>query len=621
MYCSSQGLRKDVKVKFFTRFITAVLYLLVLIPAACGEEPVNIELEKIVVTPLGTPQEYGTVSRSMDVIDSYDLSSVYYETITQPVGRLTSSQSIDYGAESGVKSIRLRGSSAEQVLILLDSRPLTDSRSGQSELHQIPVDTVDKIEVIKGSASAVYGSSAIGGVVNVITKSPSKKPLTTVESSFGTFQTIHDSFSNSATIKDFGYYFNYSYDSSLGSRDNSQYRSDNWTTRIDYKVSDDSKISFNSGYFQDKGGTPGPVELPTLDSFQRNFNNYFDLEWSAKLFEDADISLRGYQNNNKLVFINSTNPFSSDAASGRTRGMLAQYSQKFFDFYKITTGFDGKMNWVDASLVGKHRNIVRSPFIQNEIFLGKDLEINFGARHDDYSNFKGPVSPSAGAAYRINDYSKIRFNYAKGFRAPTFNDLFWPFDGFTQGNPDLKPEKSWSWEGGLDLGYKDGLEMSATYFTNKLKDLIDWAPGTDFVWRPSNITSAKIDGAEFKTLIPLMRSLKFDLGYTYLNAMDTGLDRFLIYRAKNKFDFGLTLEYEKWNVRFYGQSLSRRYTDTGNTTFLKRDIISYLDASYRVNNNLTTFASIDNIFNKSYERVAGYPMPGFAINGGIRGEF
>jgi len=607
--------------RLLVSFVLIVLSGLVFIPTAFGEEPVNIELEKIVVTPLGTQQDYGTVSRSMDVIGQYDLSSGHYENVSQPVGRLTSSQSIDYGPESGTKSIRLRGSSAEQVLIMIDSRPITDSRTGQSELHQIPVDSVEKIEVIKGPASAVYGSSAIGGVVNIITKNPSKKPKTTIESSFGTFQTIHDSLSTSATIKDLGYYFNYSYDSSRGHRDNSQYRSDNWTTKIDYKVGDDNRICFSGGYFQDKGGTPGPIQAPTLDNFQLNFNNYLDLSWAAKLFEDGEISLRGFQNNNKLVFINSTNPFSSDAATGKTRGVIVQYSQKLFDTYRVTAGFDGRTNLVDASLVGKHRNIVRSPFVQNEVSIGKNLEVNFGVRHDDYSNFSGPVSPSAGAAYKINEYSKIRFNYAKGFRAPTFNDLYWPFDGFTQGNPNLRPEKSWSWEGGFDLGYKDGLEFSATYFTNKLKDLIDWAPGSDFVWRPTNIGSAKIDGADFKTVVPLAKYLKFDLGYTYLNAMDVDLDRFLIYRAKNKFDFGLSFERDRWDVRLYGQSLDRRYTDTANTTFLKRDLVSYFDASYRINNNLTTFASIDNIFNRSYQRVQGYPMPGFAINGGIRGEF
>ena len=119
----------------------------------------------------------------------------------------------------------------------------------------------------------------------------------------------------------------------------------------------------------------------------------------------------------------------------------------------------------------------------------------------------------------------------------------------------------------------------------------------------------------------MTRSLKFDFGYSYLNAMDVDLDRYLIYRAKNKFDMGLTLEYDKWDVRFYGESLSRRYIDTANTTFLKKNFVAYLDASYKINNNLTTFVSIDNIFNRSYQLAFGYPMPGFAINGGVRGEF
>jgi outer membrane cobalamin receptor len=259
--------------------------------------------------------------------------------------------------------------------------------------------------------------------------------------------------------------------------------------------------------------------------------------------------------------------------------------------------------------------------LQNEISIGKDWNLNFGARWDDYSNFKKEPTQSAGVAYKINDTAKLRVNYAKGFRAPTFNDLYWPSSRSSSGNPNLRPEKSWTWEGGFDIEYPHGFELSATYFTNKLKDLINWAPGNDFVWRPSNIGSAKIDGIELKTVVPLAKYLKADFGYTHLYPLDIERNRFLVYRPKHKLDFGLTYEYEKLNVRFYGQFLGRRYTNTANTGLLKQVAVTYLDVSYKANNNLTTFLSIDNIFNKKYQEVLGYPMPGFAINGGVKVDF
>lgn len=581
------------------------------------EEGINVELERIVVSPLGTEQSYGEVSRSMDVINSKDLESVYSQDVSKPLNRLTSISVVDYGSSGALKSIRLRGSTAEQVLVLIDSRPINNPRSGQGDLRQIPVETIDRIEVIKGPASSVYGSNAIGGVINVITKKPSAKPKTTIESSFGTFKTFHESLSTSAKIKDFGYLFNYTYDSSLGHRDNSQYRSHNWTTKLDYRIGDNNKISFNGGYFEDEAGAPGSILLPQLNQFQLNFNNYLDLSWSAELFEGSNISIRGYQNTDRLEFINSTNPLLKDAARSQTRGLIVQYAQRFFDFYEFIAGFDGKDNKVNASTLGKHRNVVRSPFLQNEISIGEDWKVNVGARWDDYSNFKREPAQSAGIAYRINDSAKLRVNYAKGFRAPTFNDLYWPVSG----NPGLKPEKSWTWEGGFDIEYPNGFAINATYFTNKLKDLINWTPGTDRIWRPFNVNSAKIDGIELKTVVPLAEYLQADFAYTHLYPLDINRDRFLTYRAKHKLDSGLTYEFNRLNVRFYGQLLGRRYTDVSNTRFLKQDVVAYLDASYKVNNNLTTFASIDNIFNRRYQRVLDYPMPGFAINGGIRGEF
>lgn len=589
---------------------------------ALCEEPVNIELEKIVVTPLGIEQPYAQTSRSMDVIRFKETDSSYSQLVSEPLDRLTSSSIINYGSLGALKSIRIRGSTAEQVLVLMDSRPINDPRSGQPELHQIPIESIERIEVIKGPASAIYGSSAIGGVVNIITKKPSKKPKVAIESKFGTFKTVRESFSHSATIDNFGYYFNYAYDSSLGHRDNSQYRAHNSISKFDYRISENNRLFFNAGYFEDEAGTPGDIARPDLNDFQFNFKNYLDLGWSSQIFEGANINLRGYQNTDRLEFLESHDPFNKNSAKSKVRGLVFQYDQELFNFYKIIVGFDGKDNKVNSSTVGKHRYVVRSPFLQNEISIGEDLNLNFGARWDDYSNFGKESTPSAGLTYKITDGAKLRANYSKGFRAPTFNDLYWPSDGFTEGNPTLRPEKGWSWEGGFDIEYVNGLEINATYFTNKLKDLINWAPGTDLVWRPSNVDSARIDGTEFKTSLPLLKGLSANLGYTYLNAIDINRDRYLTYRAKHKFDFGLTYEFNsKFNTRFYGQSLGRRYIDTSNSNLLQEDLIAYLDASYKINNNLTTTLSIDNIFNKVYSRVYGYPMPGFAITGGVKAEF
>lgn len=586
------------------------------------EEPTDIELEKIVITPLGIEQSYGETSRSIDIFKFDELESTYSQLVSEPLDRLTSSSVINYGSLGALKSIRLRGSTAEQVLVLVDSRPINDPRSGQPELHQIPIDTIERIEVIKGPASAIYGSSALGGVVNIITKKPSEKPKTTFESKFGTFETFHESFSHSATVKDLGYYFNYAYDSSLGHRDNAQYRAHNWTSKLNYNVGEHNRLYFNAGYFEDELGTPGTVTTPDLDDFQFDFKNYLDLGWSAQIFEDANINLRGYQNVDRLEFVESYNPLNKNSAKSKVRGLVVQYDQEFSDFYKLIVGFDGKDNKVNSSTVGKHRYVVRSPFLQNEVSVGENLNLNFGARWDNYSNFGKGSTPSAGLSYKITERAKLRANYSKGFRAPTFNDLYWPFDGFSQGNPDLRPEKGWTWEGGFDIEYSNGLEINATYFTTKLKDLINWAPGTDFVWRPTNVDSAQIDGVEFKTSMPLLKGLSTNLGYTYLNAMDTNRDRYLTYRAKHKIDFGLTYELNsKFNIKFYGQSLGRRYINMSNSSLLQEDLITYLDASYKINNNLTTTLSIDNIFNKRYSRVYDYPMPGFAIMGGAKAEF
>ncbi|HPN66617.1 MAG TPA: TonB-dependent receptor, partial [Candidatus Omnitrophota bacterium] len=527
------------------KIICASVIVLSCFCCCCAEEPLSIELEKIVVTPLNSGQPYSEISRNMEVVDYSTPRLLSLQTIADPLDKLTSVYTTDYGTVGATKDIHIRGSSAEQVLIMVDSRPINNPRTGMTELYQISPDTIERVEVIKGPASSVYGSSAIGGVVNVITKKPSEKPSTTIVSSFGTFRTFHESLSTSATFKGLGYRINYAYDSSSGDRDNSGYLSNNWDAKLNYEVAEGNNIYFNGGYFQNRAGAPGSVFFPQVDDCQRNFNNFLDMGWDAKIFDDANMSIRGYQNSDRLEFTEGYDPLMKTASRTTVRGIVAKYDQTFFDVYKVIAGFDGKDNRMNSSNSGKHRYVVRSPFVQNEVSLWERVFVNFGARWDDYSNFKSEPTQSAGLSLKAHDYVKLRANYAKGFRAPTFSELYWPFDGWTEGNPRLVPEKSWSWEGGLDIDYPCGLGLSATYYTNKVKDLINWAPGSDWVWRPSNVSSAKIDGWEFSSDIPLLKHLKADIGYTYMNAMDRELDRYLIYRPKHKVDLGLTCEYEK----------------------------------------------------------------------------
>ncbi len=607
--------------KLFARLVLALFIVSVDVLAVSCQEPESVELERIVVTPLNSSQSYSEVSRSIDVVDYSVPRLLSLQSIADPLDKLTSVTITSYGTLGAAQDLHIRGSSSEQVLVMVDSRPVNDPRTGLTELYQISPDEIERVEVIKGPASSVYGSSAIGGVVNVITKKPSKKPKTVIESSFGTFKTFHESLSTSATFNNLGYRLFYAYDSSVGDRDNSGYLSNDWNAKLNYEISEKNNIFFNGGYFQSRVGAPGSVFAPQVDDHQRNFINFMDLGWDAELFEGANLSLRGYQNTGRLEFEEGYDPLVKTSSWSRVRGITVKYDQLFFDVYKIIAGFDGKDNKMNASNSGKHRYVVRSPFVQNEVALWDKVFLNFGARWDDYSNFKKEPTQNAGVSLKVHDYVKLRANYAKGFRAPTFNELYWPFDGWTEGNPRLSPERSWSWEGGMDMDFPNGLSFKGTYYTNKMKDLINWAPGSDWVWRPTNINSAKIDGVEFNAVMPLLKHLKADAGYTYTNAMDTVLDRYLIYRPKHKVDLGLSYEYKGFYVRLSGQSLGRRYVDTSNSEVLKADFITNLETQYRINKNLTTFLSIDNIFNKKYQRILGYPLPGFDINCGVKCEF
>ncbi len=611
-----------------------ILAVILLVSTTDSNANLDVELDKIVVTPSRIQESSGNISRKVDVITSKDIESSSAKDLSEVLTQITSVNMINYGGLGAQKTIRMRGSTEKQVLILVDGRPINSPRSGDVELSTVPLENIERIEVLRGPASSLYGSSAMGGVVNIITKQPPHQgQKTEFSSSFGTFRTYQEYLSHGVRFKDFGYQINTSYQSSEGHRDNAEFNAKDVSSKLTYKFSPENKLTLNTGFYKDKLGTPGKITDFDIDDKQKTLKSFFDLTWSFKLNDTIGLSTKIYQNYDRLEFIENSNISRLDAANAimpldktihttKARGIDLQFSKRLFDNYLGICGFNYITNLNDSTASAKHDYTVRAGYLENQLDLWEKLKINFGARLDDYSNFGTEVSPSLNLLYNLKDDIKFHFLIARSFRAPTFNDLYWPATGTEEGNSNLQPEKGITSEFGVEKKFSKFFKTGLTYFRSDYDKLIKWQEDADNIYRPKNIDSAIIQGLEQEFKIEPFDNLSIDIGYTYLRAKDDKTNKYLTYQPKHKSSLSLLYKgLAGLNIGLEAQFVDRRFDNATNTIYVKRYYVLGLRLSKRINDKIDTFINIDNLLNKKYQSRRGYPLPGFSITSGMKLEF
>jgi outer membrane receptor for ferrienterochelin and colicins len=585
----------------------------------------DIDLEKIVVTPSRIEEPYGESGRKVNIISSRKLNYLHPKNFSEALYNISSLYISDFGSLGALKTIQMRGSTSSQVLVLLDGRPINSPRTGLINLSTIPFENIQRIEVLHGPASSMYGSSAMGGVVNIITKEPPRKgQKIELMSSFGTFRTYEEQFSYGARIKNFAYRLDTAYQSSEGHRDNAEFNAKDANCKLTYEFNSDNKLEFRTGFYKDKLGTPGSILSPDLNDKQLDRKNFFDISWNVKprVDKDIEVSTRAYQDYDRLEFIETPDPLVKSTHTTKVRGVNLKLNQGVWQAYRLIYGFDWVGNYNDSTKTAKHEYIVRAGYIENRLELGQNLNVNFGVRLDDYSNFGTEISPSANFVYKFKNDARCNFLIARSFRAPTFNDLYWPATGFEEGNPNLQPEKGITTEFGVEKKFSKFLKIGLTYFRSDYDRLIKWQVDSDNIWRPKNIDSAIVQGVEQELQINPFDNLDIDIGYTFLRAKNDKTGKYLTYQPQHKANLSLLYKgFAGFIFGLKGEFVNRRFHNATNTIYVKRYYILGIKLSKNINKNLNLFFNIDNLLNKRYQNRRNYPMPGFSLMSGMKLEF
>ncbi|HXG31688.1 MAG TPA: TonB-dependent receptor, partial [Thermodesulfobacteriota bacterium] len=470
-----------------------ILVLLLFLPAtAIAEEGGEQTLEPIVVEetriepPLGYPSAFSTAIELKDFGGEYNTAS---ELLSFSPGIVVR----DFGGFGQLKTLSIRGSSNDQVVILLDGVRINSPLGGGVDLSTIPLDYVERFEIIRGGASALAGSDAIGGVVNIVTKK-TDKPFTNLSLTYGSFDTLSLNLSRAQRLGNLRYLLSFTHAQSDGDfkfksvnditlkRINNEFHSESLLGKIDYDLNG-WKIGFLNEFFYDDKGVPGLGEFQESESNQRDVRNLTSLRVSKQglLSSDLDFDMVIFNRFDQIDFKNPE----------PTLGIPIDTLSKTFSF-----GVNPKITWyAPFDQIVTFASEIRGDVLRNDDFknperftlssyLGDEIRlfresilINPIIRFDLFKTSAEEVSTDAELSPKLGimvtplRYVSLKGNVGRSFRAPSFGELFFPEEGFIGGNPDLKPESSFDFDLGLVFSHpRIGFEVS--YFRNKINDLI-----------------------------------------------------------------------------------------------------------------------------------------------------
>ncbi len=574
------------------------------------------EFGEIVVTATRVEESVEDVAQDVTVITAEDIKKHSYETISDILNDVIGVKIKEYGNRGNSSSISVRASTAEQVLILIDGKRLNKPSSGQFDLNDIPVplENIERIEVLRGASSALYGADAMGGVINIITKRPDK-PMNKARIQYGRFDTKNLLFTTSRKLNDFGYFFSVEREDSHGFRADTDYKLWNLNGKLTYDISKDVNILFNIDYGHKELGSPGSTGWPTPGARQWNENGFYGVTLNAK-----NSKFNIYSHYNRIHYINPGRGENS-IHKNHIRGIDAQTSFALGEINLITVGAEILQEDVNSTSIGvKKRNRVGA-FVQDEISFNDDLIFTAGLRYDDY-DVGNRITPRVSALYRIFKDTTLRASAGKGYRVPTFNELYWPDMGWAVGNPDLKPEKSTEYEISVEQKINKNIRAKVLGFYKKVKDLIEWQEVSPWRWMPVNIGKARIRGIEFETLARV-GLFELMLNYTYQDPKDLEKDQIITDRQRHNLNAGVTYSNSKgFTATLDGSYVSNYTTETGNHK-------CYFVLNTKVSKTITLAEGIKgtfyvkgkNILDREYEVTKGYPMPGHQWMAGVTVEF
>lgn len=601
------------------------------------------EIGEVVVTGTRNETDVRHLSQTVSVVNRGKISQALQPSLlpvlTEQIPGLfvTSRGVMGYGVSGGAAgSISLRGLSGgtARLMVMIDGHPQYAGIFGHPIADAYQSFLAERVEVLRGPASVLYGSNAMGGVVNIVTRKMQEDGVkTNLRAGYGSYNTLETELTNRIRKGRFSSVVSGSYNRTDGHRADMGFEQYGGYAKLGYEMTDNWNLRGDVNVTHFNASYPGPVDAPLLDGDQRitrgmtSFaveNRYEKTSGAVSFFYNWG---NHWINDGYTPSDGETPQDSRFLSHDNMMGVSLYQSAQFFKGNRITVGFDwfryGGRAWNEyvsgenigttSELVDKHEDELAG-YIDFRQDIGSWLTFNAGLRADHHSRIGLEWVPQAGLAFHLPHAIELKASASKGFRYPILREMYM----FPPQNPDLQPESMWNYELAFSQRLMEGrLTYGVNLFYIDGKNLIQTLPnpnGSGML----NQNSGEIEntGVEIQAAYRINRQWSVDGNYSFLH-----MENPVIAAPEHKLYAGANFSHRRWNVSTGIQYVEGLYTSVGENENKENFVLWNLRASFRACKWLDIWARGENLLAQEYEINASYPMPRATVMAGFNLSF
>ena len=597
-------------------------------------------LKEIVVSATKTSAPKFTIASSVSVIDSAEIANSNKTTAMELLQNQYGISFTSQGGRGNLSQIYIRGGEPRHTLVQLDGIEMNmpNDPNNVFDFTDLSTDNIERIEILRGPQSTLYGADALSGVINIISKKGNGRPSISFLTEGGTYNSYKGMMNISGSKEIFNFSISLSREKIDGfSSANLKFGNTEKDGSSRYNINSRIGLSLTKNFSLNLYALFTKAET-NFDQFGGKFGDdptyIYNLEQGAYKLEGNLSLLDGlWSQKFGISFIKNLRKYKFDPSTFNTAT-----SRSFYDGRKtkiewqnnfkitnnlITLGMETEQETANSdylwynnsfsfkSILPESKMRTTGIYVQDQINVENKLYTSVGIRYDNHQKFGSIVTYRIAPAYIFwKSSTKIKFTYGTGFKAPSLFNLFDP----AFGNQDLNPEKSKGWDAGIEQYlFNSNLFLGLTYFSNSFENLF----GTDNNFRTINIGKAETKGIEFYATYKPNKKIRFNFNYTYTNSKNkdvnsTEYNLELLRRPQNKatisFDYKLNSIFNIYSdISYFDIRIDKNFsTYPIQRVTLESYILSNLSVNAKIFKNFTIFGKLNNLFNTDYEEVYGY---------------
>lgn len=601
------------------------------------------ELQAVVITATRVPTPQLELASSITVVTAEQIEARQERTFADVLGDIPGLNVVQTGGPGGATSVFMRGTNSNHTKVLIDGIDVSDpsNSTGAFDFGQLLTQDIERVEVLRGPQSGLYGSDAIGGVINIITKRGSGPLEFTGLLEGGSFDTFNQAAGISGSADAFHYAANLTHYHAGATpvtpldllppaeqRNDDYYDNFGVSTKLGYGLTPDFDLGLVARYtsidLRTTGDTFDPLtfaSFPAAEQTSAKTDEYF-ARLSAHLVSFGGVFEQTLGFAYTRARSSTLQPQTPEALNTGDRKKLDwQGNLKLASTETLVLGAEYERDGISEPIAADVH--ISSGYAELQSQLGENFFSALNVRYDDNSRFGNKVTYRFAPAYVIaGSATKLKASVGTGFKAPTLSELFQDFPPFFFANPNLKAETSTGWDAGIEQGFaNETLRLGVTYFYNRIKNLITTDPVTFSTY--ANVGRASTDGIESFIAYQPLKALTLRLDYTYTQATDDVAHEELLRRPMHRGSFNASWQpTNAWRVDVTVLAVGGWIDGSRDFSVPRLDAPGYttvnLAVTYDLTRHLALFGRIDNLLDRHYENPVGFLQPSLGAFAGIK---